>query len=145
MSCGQRYSAVVAALRIQVLKLRAAGQQLASPPAGHVQGPAPVPPDETVRPLREPPPDLTVKPVALPGLHRDVTGERLKQPDVVGRRVTDLPLEPPDDGAGIQASRCDLWLERRQRLHGRRHPVSWHSRTDLVVHILDLTEEGIAV
>src|SRR5580700_5851886 len=136
MSCGQRYSAVVAALLIRVRKLRAAGQELTSQSAGHVQDPAPVPPDETIGSQREPPPDLTVKPVALPGLHRDVTGERLKQPDVVSRRVTDLPLEPPDNGAGIQASRCDLRLERRQRLHGRRHPVSWHSRTDLVVHSL---------
>jgi hypothetical protein len=62
-----------------------------------------VPPQSTVRPLRQPEPDLAVEPVALPGGHRDVARERVEQAQVFVSGVADLPVEPADDSAGEQA------------------------------------------
>ncbi len=98
-----------------------------------------------VRAQRQPPPDLAVEPVPLPLCHRDVTGERVEQADILRRCVADLPAEAPQSHVGEQAGGLDLGGEVRECLRRGVGPALRQSLTDLVVDVLDVAEERVAV
>src|SRR5690242_12419679 len=119
--------------------------RLAAPLARHVQHRSPVAEHPAVRALGKPAADLTVQPVALPLRHRDVPGECVEQPDVLRRGVAGLPAVAPHSHAAEQAGGLDLGgvvgeIERRAKA-----PAAWQAFADLVVDVLDLTEERIPV
>src|SRR5215472_2865110 len=110
-----------------------------------VQDGAPVPPDAAIGPRRQAPPDLGVQAVTLRRRHRDVAGERIEQPDVLLRCVADLPIELLNDHDLERAAPFNL---RAQVGHFSRPMEDRPGRqalADLVIDVLDLTEERVAV
>ena len=104
---------------------------------------SPVPPDRMVPAQRQPPPDLAVQPLPFPVRHGQVPGERAEQLDVFFGVVAALPVAVTDRGHLEEPAGLDvrpvvgLFSRTRPRRPGRQ-PFA-----DLVVHVLDLLEEGI--
>src|SRR5215213_2860393 len=110
-----------------------------------VEDATPVSTQETVGTSCEPPANLAVEPFSLPLRHRDVPGEGVQQVDVALRVVHGLPvgltsLDDVEQPAGLDVASIIVQLLRTGHRRARRQGFA-----DLVVHLLELLEEGIAV
>src|SRR5258708_5657389 len=113
----------------------------AFPPPGHLQDRPPVPAQPPVGTLCKPAPDLAVQAVTFRRGHGDVTGERVEQPDVLLGAVADFPVEVAYGHILEQAAAHDLTGIVGQL--ARPGPVRRDPLADLVVDVLDVTEERI--
>src|SRR3954452_2101890 len=88
-------------------------------------------------------PDLRVQAMPLPRLHRDMTRESVKQPDVAVSVVGDLPVEVAHQDWFEQSAGVDVLAVLRQLTRPGVRRALGQAFADLVVNLLQVGEEPV--